>query len=64
MDQIIGEVIDVLEGVHWDDLVQKEFSCDTYGSDATISCEVTIDIDNVVDDVRRALKDLELNENN
>jgi len=64
MEQIIEEVVDVLEGVHWDDLVQKEFSCDSYGSEATITCEVTIDIDNVVDDVRRALKDLELNENN
>jgi len=64
MEQIIEEVVDVLEGVHWDDLVQKEFSCDTYGSDATISCEVTIDIDNVVDDVKRALKELDLNENN
>lgn len=64
MEQIIEEVVDVLEGVHWDDLVQKEFSCDSYGSEATITCEVTIDIDNVVDDVKRALKDLELNENN
>ncbi len=64
MEQIIEEVVDVLEGVHWDDLAQKEFSCDSYGSEATITCEVTIDIDNVVDDVRRALKDLELNENN
>jgi len=64
MEQIIEEVVDVLEGVDWDDLASKEFSCDSYGSEATISCEVTIDIDNVVDDVRRALKDLELNENN
>jgi len=64
MEKIVEEVVDVLEGVHWDDLVQKEFSCDSYGSDATISCEVTIDIDNVVDDVKRALKELDLNENN
>ena len=63
MEQIIEEVVDVLEGVHWDDLVQKEFSCDSYGSEATITCEVTIDIDDVVNDVRRALKDLDLNEN-
>ena len=64
MGKIIGEVMDVLELTNWDDLVQKEFSCDTYGSEATITCEVTIDIDNVVDDVKRALERLDLNENN
>ena len=64
MGKIIGEVMDVLELTNWDDHVEKEFSCDTYGSEATITCEVTIDIDDVVNDVRRALKDLDLNENN
>jgi len=64
MEQIIEEVVDVLEGVHWDDLVQKEFSCDTYGSEATISCEVTVDVSDVVSRVEKALKELDLNENN
>jgi len=64
MEKIVEEVSYVLDTLCWEDVIEKEFSCDSYGSEATISCEVTIDIDDVVNDVKRALEQLDLNENN
>ena len=64
MELIIEEVSSVLDNLYWEDVVEKEFSCDTYGSEATISCEVTVDVSDVVSRVEKALKELDLNENN
>ena len=64
MEKIVEEVSYVLDTLCWEDVVEKEFSCDTYGSEATISCEVTVDVSDVVSRVEKALKELDLNENN
>ena len=64
MEKIVEEVSYVLDTLFWEDVVEKEFSCDTYGSEATISCEVTVDVSDVVSRVEKALKELDLNENN
>jgi len=64
MEKIVEEVSYVLDTLCWEDVIEKEFSCDTYGSDATISCEVTVDASDVVSRVEKALKELDLNENN
>ena len=67
MEKIIEEVSYVLDTLCWDDVVEKEFQCDSYGSEATITCEVTVDVSEVTSKVERALQDLDfeqLNENN
>jgi len=64
MEKIVEEVTYVLDTLCWEDVIEKEFSCDTYGSEATITCEVTVDASDVVGRVEKALKELDLNENN
>ena len=64
MELIIEEVTCVLDNLYWEDVIEKEFSCDTYGSEATISCEVTVDVSDVTSKVEKALKDLDLSQLN
>jgi len=64
MELIIEEVSSVLDNLYWEDVVEKEYQCDTYGSEATINCEVTIDVSDVTSKVEKALKDLDLSQLN
>jgi hypothetical protein len=64
MELIIEEVSSVLDDLCWEDVVEKEYQCDTYGSEATINCEVTIDVSDVTSKVEKALKDLDLSQLN